>query len=213
MVAPSQGSFLGADMPAQDRPTELDREAALLDRAQSGDREAFSALVSGHLATLHCLVRRITRNHEDAEDAVQDAVVKAYENLSQFQRRARFSTWISRIAINEGLMKLRRRKLAEPRPAEDAFELQGPGRRAHAADHQGVNPEALYARREIGNLMLQAAESLMPRYHAVFYLTQVKGCTNEEAAEILALSLPTVKSRLHRARKQLREKLNWIERT
>ena len=70
--------------------SELDSETALVDRAQSGDRDAFSSLVSGHLQTLYRLVLRITRNHEDAEDSVQDAVLKAYANLPQFQRRARF---------------------------------------------------------------------------------------------------------------------------
>jgi RNA polymerase sigma-70 factor (ECF subfamily) len=212
MIAPNANSFLVADPAAQDRAPELDGEAELLDRAQSGDRDAFSALVCSRLGTLYCLVRRITRNREDAEDAVQDAILKAFENLPQFQRRARFSTWISRIAINEGLMKLRRRRLTDPKPGNGTFEPEELSPPARSTEQFGMNPEALYARREIEGLMLQAAGNLLPMYRAVFYLTQVKGCTNEEAAKQLAVSVPTIKSRLHRARKQLRERMNWIER-
>jgi RNA polymerase sigma-70 factor (ECF subfamily) len=212
MIAPNEGSFLAADPPAQEREPLMDGEAALLDRAQAGDRDAFSALVCSHLGTLYCLVRRITRNREDAEDAVQDAILKAFENLPQFQRRARFSTWISRIAINEGLMKLRRRRLTDPAPGNNVLEPEELSPRAPSTEQYGMNPEALYAWREIEGLMLHAAGSLLPMYHAVFYLTQVKGCTNEEAAKQLAVSVSTIKSRLHRARKQLRERMNWIER-
>ena len=192
--------------------SELDSETALVDRAQSGDRDAFSSLVSGHLQTLYRLVLRITRNHEDAEDSVQDAVLKAYANLPQFQRRARFSTWIGRIAINEALMRLRKHKVMKLVLSEDALLANDSNDRSPELEHHVDDPETLFARQEIRELMMRAAESLLPVYQQVLYLAQVRGCTLQETAKELELSVAAVKARLHRARKQLRKKLNPIGR-
>ena len=190
--------------------SEHDYEAALVNQAQSGDRDAFSSLVSGHLQTLYRLVLRITRNHEDAEDSVQDAVLKAYANLPQFQRRARFSTWIGRIAINEALMRLRKHKVRKLVLSEDVLQAKEPNDRSLELERHGDDPETLFARQEICEFMLEAAGSLQPIYQTVFYLAQVRGCTLQETAKELGLSVAAVKARLHRARKQLREKLNPI---
>jgi RNA polymerase sigma-70 factor (ECF subfamily) len=155
-------------------------------------------------------VLRITRNHEDAEDSVQDAILKAYANLPQFQRRARFSTWIGRIAINEALMRLRKHKVMKRVPLEDVFQAKESNDRSPELEQHGDDPETLYARQEVRELMLEAAGSLQPIYQTVFYLAQVRGCTIQETAKELELSVAAVKARLHRARKQLREKLNPI---
>lgn len=190
-----------------DRVSEADAEAALVNQARSGDRNAFSSLVSGQRKTLYRLVRRITRNHEDAEDAVQDAVLKAHANLSKFQGRARFSTWISRIAINEALMKRRKNERKKQVPLEVLVQTQEFIVRFPELERRGDDPEALYARMEVREMMLQAARSLLPMYQAVFVLARVSGCTNQETADELELPVATVKARLHRACKQLREKL------
>lgn len=185
---------------------EMDGEAALLDHARSGDADAFASLVSGHFKTLYRLARRITRNHEDAEDAVQDAVLKAHAHLSTFQGRAQFSTWISRIAINEALMKRRKYRNWKIVTWEDLTPAEESEMCSWIVElHQ--DPEALYARREVREMMREAARSLLPMYQDVFFLSRVRGCTNQETADALGLSLTTVKTRLHRASKFLREKL------
>jgi RNA polymerase sigma-70 factor (ECF subfamily) len=194
----------------QEGASEIENETALLNQAQAGDRDAFSSLVSGQLQTLYRLVLRITKNHEDAEDSVQDAILKAYANLPQFQRRARFSTWIGRIAINEALMRLRKHKSMKWVPLEDVVQAKESNDRSPELEQHGDNPETLYARQEVRELMMEAAGSLQPIYQTVFYLAQVRGCTLQETAKDLELSVAAVKARLHRARKQLREKLNPI---
>lgn len=189
---------------------ETDAEAALLNQARSGDRDAFSSLIGGHLETLYRLVLRITRNHEDAEDAVQDAILKAHTNLSKFQGRARFSTWISRIAINEALMKRRKHGRRKHVPLEDLTPAEEFNACSGELELRQEDPEALYARLEVREMMFRAASSLLPIYQAVFFLVRVRGCTNQETADELELPVATVKARLHRACKQLREKLTPI---
>jgi RNA polymerase sigma-70 factor (ECF subfamily) len=206
----NQESLLTPSRRLQDGASEIDHETALLNQAQSGDPDAFSSLVCGHLQTLYRLVLRITRNHEDAEDCVQDAILKAYANLPQFQRRARFSTWLGRIAINEALMRMRKYKVMKRVPLEDVFQATESDDRSPELEQHREDPETLYARQEVRELMMQAAGSLLPMYQAVFYLAQVRGCTLQETAKELELSVAAVKARLHRARKQLREKLNPI---
>ncbi len=199
-----------SNRPMQERISGTDDEAALLNQAQSGDKDAFSSLISRYLETLYRLALRITRNPEDAEDTVQEAILKAYANLSQFQRRARFSTWITRITINEALMKLRKHKLMKRVPWEDLVQDEEFNGHFRELERRRDDPEALYARQEVRALMIQAVGSLLPMYQVVFFMAQVRGCTNQETAKELELSVATVKARLHRAYKQLREKLNPI---
>jgi RNA polymerase sigma-70 factor (ECF subfamily) len=194
----------------QDGDSEINHETVLLNQAQSGDKDAFSSLVSAHLQTLYRLVLRITRNHEDAEDSVQDAILKAYASLPQFQRRSRFSTWLGRIAINEALMRLRKHKAMKRVPLEGGRQANEPTERSPELERRGENPETLYARQEVRNLMMEAAGSLQPIYLSAFYLAQVRGCTIQVTAKELEVSVAAVKGRLHRARKLLREKLHPI---
>jgi RNA polymerase sigma-70 factor, ECF subfamily len=199
--------------PKQHRPdaaSETDAEAALVHLARSGDRDAFSNLISGHCKTLYRLALRITRNHEDAEDVVQDAILKVQANLSRFQGRARFSTWITRITINEALMKLRRNKRRKQVPLEVPVQAEEFDVGYRELEMSQEDPEAVYARMEMRNKILRAARSLLPVDQAVLIQTRVRGCTNQETADALGLSLTTVKARLHRASKFLREKLNPV---
>lgn len=185
-----------------------DGEATLVSQAQAGDADAFSTLVCGHLQTLYRLALRITRNREDAEDVVQDAILKAHANLSGFQQRARFSTWITRIAINEALMTLRRHKRMKRVPLEVPVPSEESDDRSWELPLDQEDPEALYARMQVREKLLQAARSLSPAHQAVFVLAYMRGCTNQETADRLGLSVATVKSRLHRARKQVCAKLD-----
>ena len=191
--------------PARDR--KADEEAALLNQARSGDPDAFSNLISGCLETLHRLVLRITKNHQDAEDVVQETIFKAHANLSRFEGRARFSTWISRIAINEALMNRRKHRHWKYVSLEDLTAADGLAVCSYDREQLQVNPEALYARQEIQERLLEAVRSLLPMYQAVYSLTRVRSCTIQETADELEISVAAVKARLHRASKQLREKL------
>jgi RNA polymerase sigma-70 factor, ECF subfamily len=187
-----------------------DHETALLSQAQSGDKEAFVALLSGHLHSLHAIALRITRSYEQAEDTVQDAVLKAYIHLPQFQAQARFSTWISRIAVNEALTSLRKHKRAVLVPLGELGHAEELRARSGQWKQRQDDPESLCARQEVRESLIRAVGSLLPPYRAAFVLTQVKGCTIQEVAEQLQLTIPTVKTRVHRARKQLREELSRI---
>jgi RNA polymerase sigma-70 factor (ECF subfamily) len=184
-------------------------ELELVQRAKQGDAEAFAELVSRYERHIYRLARHITQNEEDAEDVLQESFLKAYSNLGQFQGNSKFYTWLVRIAVNESLMKLRRRKsdrlvsLDEPvETGEDSVP-----REIAAWDE---NPEQQYGRTEMNAILSTAIESLSPGFRTVFLLRDVEGLSTEETASALDLSIPAVKSRLLRARLQLREKLNRI---
>ena len=179
----------------------------LVDQAKRGDAEAFPELVSRYDGKIYRLARHITQNKEDAEDVLQDTFLKAFANLGQFQGHAKFYTWLVRIAVNESLMKLRRRKadkivsLDEPVATDDDVVV----RDIAAWDE---NPEQRYGRAEMNAILTRAIYSLSPGFRAVFWLRDVEELSTEDTAETLHLSIPAVKSRLLRARLQLRDKLN-----
>jgi len=151
------------------------------------------------------LAFRITRNQEDAEDAQQEALLKAHRNLDQFQGRARFTTWISRIAINEALMCLRKRRTVVHVPLEDAL----PEDEAAPVDfelHSNIqDPETAYSRKELRNMLTQAISGLRPLHREVFLLRAVECLSVVETAKALHVSVSTVKTRMRRARRELKE--------
>jgi RNA polymerase sigma-70 factor (ECF subfamily) len=151
------------------------------------------------------LAFRITRNQEDAEDAQQEALLKAHRNLDQFQGRARFTTWISRIAINEALMCLRKRRTVVHVPLEDAL----PEDEAAPLDfelHSNIqDPETAYSRKELRNMLTQAIAMLRPLHREVFLLRAVESLSVVETAKALQVSVSTVKTRMRRARRELKE--------
>lgn len=154
------------------------------------------------------LAFRITRNQEDAEDAQQEALLKAHRNLDQFQGRARFTTWISRIAINEALMCLRKRRSMVHVPLEDAL----PEDEAAPVDfelHSNIqDPETAYSRKELRNMLTQAIAMLRRLHREVFLLRAVESLSVVETAKALQVSVSTVKTRMRRARRELKEILH-----
>lgn len=154
------------------------------------------------------LAFRITRNQEDAEDAQQEALLKAHRNLDQFQGRARFTTWISRIAINEALMCLRKRRSVVHVPLEDAL----PEDEASPVDfelHSNIqDPETAYSRKELRNMLTQAIAMLRPLHREVFLLRAVENLSVVETAKALQVSVSTVKTRMRRARRELKDILH-----
>jgi len=193
-------------MSAMSSPAELDNEAAVVALARQGDAKAFSELLERYETKIFRLALHITQNREDAEDVLQETFLKAYEHLDQFQGNSRFYTWIVRIAVNQALMKLRKRKSDRTVSIDETVDT-GEDTAAREIAAWGENPEQRYGREEMQEILSSAIESLTPIYRAVFVLRDVDELSTEETAEALDLSVPAVKSRLLRARLQLRDKL------
>lgn len=181
-------------------------ERPLLDRARAGDDAAFSELVSRYERKIYRLARNITQNDEDAEDVLQEAFLKAYTHLGNFQGDSKFYTWIVRIAVNEALMKLRKRRGDKFVSLDDDIETGEDQVQREIAVWDG-NPEQTYSQEEMRRILDEAIAGLKPAFRSVFQLRDVEELSTEETADTLGLSIPAVKSRLLRARLQLRERL------
>jgi RNA polymerase sigma-70 factor (ECF subfamily) len=181
-------------------------EGALVAAAKRGDVSAFETLVNRYDRKIFRLAQNITQNTEDAEDVMQEAFLKAFEHLSEFQGNSRFYTWLVRIAVNQALMKLRKRRpnlisLDQEIETEDDF-------LPREVEDWGPTPEERYAQTELAGILSQAITELEPGFRVVFQLRDMEELSTEETAEVLGLSVPAVKSRLLRARLKLRQKLN-----
>jgi RNA polymerase sigma-70 factor (ECF subfamily) len=181
-------------------------EAAVVALAREGDARAFSELVRRYEGKIFRLAQHVTQNREDAEDVLQETFMKAYEHLDQFQGNSKFYTWIVRIAVNQALMKLRRRKTDRSVSLDEAIDT-GEDTVVREIAAWDEDPEDRYSREELGKILDTAVQSLDPPYRTVFQLRDIDELSTEETAEALGLSVPAVKSRLLRARLQLREKL------
>ncbi len=185
-----------------------DNEAELVAAAKRGEVSAFEELVSRYETKIFRLAQHITQNREDAEDVMQDAFLKSFSHLNDFQGGSRFYTWLVRIAVNEALMKLRKRRpnqvsLDEPLETEDDLVIR-------EIRDWGPTPEQRFARTELQDILTQAIASLDPAYRVVFLLRDVEQLSTEETAQMLGLSVAAVKSRLLRARLKLRNKLHRL---
>lgn len=190
-------------------------DAELVLRAQAGDRKAFARLVERHQQQIYRLALRMLGNEAEAEEILQEAFLHAFENLGEFRRDAAFGSWVYRIAANSALMRLRRRRRSPEQAAGDTLQepVTGP---QFGPDGGYVSPprsdwsvradEALH-NRQLGEALRQAVANLPESYRVVFLLKDVDGLSNEQIGELLGLSIPAVKSRLHRARLALREQL------
>jgi RNA polymerase sigma-70 factor (ECF subfamily) len=181
-------------------------EAALVAQAQRGGVDAFTELVNRYESNIFRLARHITQNPEDAEDVLQETFLKAYEHLEDFQGNSKFYTWLVRIAVNQSLMKLRKRKSDASVSLDDPYDT-GEETLTREIAVWDPNPELTYSREEIRAILEKAVESLPPTFRAVFALRDIEELSTEETAAALNLSVPAVKSRLLRARLRLREKL------
>lgn len=184
----------------------ITEELALVHAAKAGDLEAFSQLVTRYDRNIFRIAQHITHNEEDAQDVVQEAFLKAYTNLAQFQENSKFYTWLVRIAVNEALMKLRKRRNDRTVSLDEDVETEEGSMPREVADWS-PNPEQLYGQSELGDILKKTIQGLPPGFRTVFVLRDVEGLSTEETAEMLDLSVPAVKSRLLRARLQLRERL------
>ena len=181
-------------------------ESSLVARARAGDTEAFSDLVKHYERRVYRLAKNITRHDEDAEDVLQEAFLKAYEHLDRFQGNSAFYTWLVRIAVNEALMKLRKRKTDRTVPLDEPIDL-GEDLMQREIAVWDDNPEQRYSREEMQKILDDAVDTLKPDFRTVFVLRDIEELSTEETAETLGISVPAVKSRLLRARLALRETL------
>ena len=187
-------------------PVEENDELDLVARSRQGDAAAFSVLVQRYEGKIFRLAMNITQNREDAEDVLQEAFFKAYEHLDQFQGNSKFYTWIVRIAVNQALMKLRKRKSDRAVSLDEQIDT-GEDTVVREIAAWDPDPEQQYSQEELHKILNEAVLGLAPIYRTVFTLRDIDGLSTEETAEALDLSVPAVKSRLLRARLQLRDKL------
>jgi RNA polymerase sigma-70 factor (ECF subfamily) len=182
-------------------------ERLLVARAQSGNQDAFTELIRRHSGQIFGLSLNILRNREDAEDNLQNVLLKAFHHIDRFEGHSQFSTWLVRIAINEALMKLRKRHSER---ILDHRDLNG------SEDEPDVFPEIEDTRQDpereyIGKeLTRKAFRGLHPALQDTFILQNAEGWTNRELAQALGLTVSTVKSRIFRARIRLRQQLRAL---
>ncbi len=181
-------------------------ETILVDAARGGDVGAFEQLVKRYDRNVFRIAQHITQNREDAEDVVQDAFLKAFQNLGQFQGQSKFYTWLVRIAVNEALMRLRRRRPERMVSIDEDVKTEEDSIPREIADW-APNPEQLYNQGELKEILQKTIQGLPASFRTVFVLRDVEGLSTEETAAALGLSIPAVKSRLLRARLQLRDRL------
>ncbi len=180
-------------------------EAELLKRAQAGDREAFWELGAPSVDAIYRLALRLVKSEEDAEDVVQEAFLKALSAIKEFRGQSRFTTWLHRIAVNQALMKLRKRRSEVfPMEAVEAGEIGTP---MDLADWADSALDDLVKREAVG-VLETSLESLPIDLRTVVILRDINGLSNEEAAQALELPIGAVKWRLHRARTLLRDRLS-----
>lgn len=183
-------------------------DAALVQRVRAGDYSSFETLVRRHEKKIYNLAYRMMDNREDASDILQETFLQAFRKLDGFKGESGFSTWIYRIAVNLCLMKKRKEKgrrvisLDAPVLYQRQKEL-----RTAVPDDWSKDPSVSLENKELKKKLAEAIKELPEDYRTVFLLREVQGLSNEKAAEILKISLPAVKSRLHRARLFLRDKL------
>lgn len=190
-------------------PIENNEEQALVERARAGDAQAFTELVNRYERKIFRLAKHITQNDEDAEDVLQESFMKAYSNLNRFEGQSKFYTWLVRIAVNESLMKLRKRKSDRTVSIDEPHETEEDTVTREIAVWDD-DPEKKYSREELRDILEKSVDSLKPGFRTVFVLRDIEELSTEETADALGISVPAVKSRLLRARLQLRERLTRL---
>lgn len=173
-------------------------DQALVARAKEGDVAAFAEIVRRYEHRVRGVLLRLLDDERDVEEATQDCFVQAWRNLDRFRGESAVFTWLYRIAVNEALARLRRKRL----PTTDLDEI---GERAQLRADARNEPQTAVESRELEEVLALELRRLEPDYRAPLVLRDVVGLSNEEVAAILDLSIPAAKSRIHRARMQLRE--------
>jgi len=181
-------------------------DAALVAGAKTGDARAFELLVERHEGRIFSIAQRMTRNREDAEDVVQQSFQKAFINLKKFEGDSLFSTWLTRIAINEALMLLRRKRGSREVPIAESSTEAGAARPLDFPD-SGPNPEDSCLQREQERILSAAVNELTPGMRKAIELRELGELSTGETAQVMGLSVGAVKARVFHGRRKLRETL------
>jgi RNA polymerase sigma-70 factor (ECF subfamily) len=182
------------------------REQELIERVQRGQHELFYELVRPYERRVYAAALAILRNESDAEDAVQEAMLKALANIRQFRAEARFSTWLIQITVNEALMRRRRERTVVMEGIDDHRDDENEYTPRDFADWREIPSEAL-ERKEIRQRLAEALATLDRKYREVFVLRDMEHLNIQETADALGISVASVKTRLLRARLMLRDLL------
>lgn len=181
-------------------------DTVLIERFVAGCERSFEELISRYETKAYNLAMRLTRNEQDAEEVLQDVFVTVYRKIDSFEGKSKFSSWLYRITVNAAFMKLRKRKKHQAISIDEMLpqlESQASAQRGSFTDR--CDSRALS--NEMRHTMEDAIRRLPEEYRAVFVLRDIDGLSNKEVGELLSLSIPAVKSRLHRSRLMLRKRL------
>jgi RNA polymerase sigma factor (sigma-70 family) len=181
-----------------------DSDASLLSTAKRGNPPAFGELCRRHEKRIFHVTLRITRNREDAEDALQECFLSALVHLKDFDGRSQFSTWLTRIAINAALMKIRRNRNSRETPLQTADEFGEERECIHLID-RSLSPEDSYAERERARIIRNLLITLRPGNRAAIEMRHLHDCSLKETSGKLGISLAATKGRLFHARAALRK--------
>src|SRR6266446_8812565 len=182
------------------------KDAALVAGAKTGDARAFELLVERHEGRIFSIAQRMTRNREDAEDVVQQSFQKAFINLKKFEGDSLFSTWLTRIAINEALMLLRRKRGSREVPLAESSTEDGAALPLDFPD-SGPNPEDSCLQREQERILSAAVNELTPGMRKAIELRELGELSTGETAQVMGLSVGAVKARVFHGRRKLRKTL------
>ena len=190
---------------AAKRRTFARQEYEFLTAAKRGDSAAFETLCKQSANAVFHMARRMMRNNEDAEDVVQESFQQAFLHLKSFNGDSRFSTWLSRIAINAALMKLRKKHRLSDVSLDESAEGEESSR--IEVEDDGLNPEQLYAEKERQRILSEAINDLKPGMRKAIELRELDERSTEESARIMGISVGAVKARVFHGRRKLRERL------
>jgi RNA polymerase sigma-70 factor (ECF subfamily) len=182
------------------RPAQAEAEAALVERARRGDRDAFEELVRRHADRLYAVVLRFVADGDEAQEVTQEAFLRAWRGIGRFEGRSRFFTWLYRIGINEAKRRAARRPPVAVVSLDDEPVAEAPD--------WSEAPETLFHRADLRRVLEEAIRSLPPEYRTPIILRDVEGLSTSEAAEVMDLGEAAFKSRLHRARLVVRRVLD-----
>lgn len=190
--------------------TQRIEDTELVARFQAGEIHHFDEITARYSSKVFSLALRLTRSEEDAEEVLQDVFITVYKKLEGFEGKSLFSSWLYRVTVNASLMKLRKKRQDPSLYLEDA-----PPESKDVPAVEGkyfIEGESMAIRNQVRNAMDRAIRRLPEEYRVVFVLRDVEGLPASEVGKMLDLSIPAVKSRLHRARLMLRKKLNLFYR-